>query len=126
MTMRILLATLVISLAGCASITDGTTQTLIFRTDPLETKCKLSRDGVELGSVSGKLNTINVHKGAKDIVVSCEAEGYDSKTLRLVSSTQTAGVVGGVFLDLGITDMLTGAMWKYNGDVNVVLDKSTK
>ena len=41
----------------------------------------------------------------------------------MVSSVQTAGVAGGFFLDLGITDMITGAMYKYQDSVTVALDK---
>jgi hypothetical protein len=40
----------------------------------------------------------------------------------MVSKTQAAGVVGGVFLDLGIVDMMTGAMWAYENQANVVLE----
>jgi hypothetical protein len=109
--------------AGCASITDGTSQTLIVQLTPPTAVCQFTRDGVELGSVSGKQNTITVSKGAKDIIVNCKSEGYSPKTQRLVSSTQTAGVVGGIFLDLGITDMITGAMWKYPSDISIVMDK---
>lgn len=110
-------------LAGCASITQGTTQTMIFSLDPKQARCTLTRDGDgELGTVTGNQNTITVGKDKDDIVVSCRAEGYENKTMRLVSSTQTAGVVGGVFLDLGITDMITGAMWKYPGDVSIVME----
>jgi hypothetical protein len=126
MNMRFAVLSCTVSLAalsGCASITDGTSQTIIFSVTPSEAACKLSRDGTELGSVTGKQNTITVSKGAKDIIVNCKAQGYALKTQRLVSSTQTAGVVGGAFLDLGITDMLTGAMWKYPMDVSIVLDK---
>ncbi|HEY0855585.1 MAG TPA: hypothetical protein VGE16_00915 [Albitalea sp.] len=32
-------------------------------------------------------------------------------------------VVGGMFLDLGITDMLTEAMWKYPSDVSIAMEK---
>lgn len=71
-------------------------------------------------------NTITVGKGAKDIVIDCQAPGYERKTQRLVSSTQTSGVVGGIFLDLGVVDMITGAMWKYPSDVTIVMDKSAK
>jgi hypothetical protein len=113
-------------LAGCASITDGTSQTIIFALTPAEAICQLTRDGAELGSVSGKQNTITVGKGAKDIIVACKADGYGLKTQRLISKTQAAGIVGGVFLDLGITDMLTGAMWKYPSDVSIVLEKEQK
>jgi hypothetical protein len=110
-------------LVGCASITDGTTQTIIFKIDPVEARCTLTKEGTELGSVTGKQNTISVSKGAHDIIAVCKSEGYEPKTQRLVSSTQTSGVVGGFFLDLGITDMITGAMWKYPSEVSVALDK---
>jgi len=124
--MRVLTAvglTALTALSGCASITDGTSQTLILTITPPEATCQMSRDGTELGSVSGKQNTITVSKGAKDIIINCKAQGYQPKTQRLVSATQTAGVVGGFFLDLGITDMITGAMWKYPSDISIVMDK---
>ena len=111
-------------LSACASITDGTTQTVVFHLTPSDTRCVVSRDGEQLGTVSGRQNTITLGKGAKDVIVNCAAVGYENATHRLVSKTQTSGVVGGFFLDLGITDMITGAMWKYPNDINIVLEKS--
>jgi len=32
-------------------------------------------------------------------------------------------VVGGAFLDLGITDMVTGAMWLYPNTTTITLEK---
>jgi hypothetical protein len=113
----------ILGMSGCASITDGTTQTLIFTLSPAETRCIVSKEGDELGSVNGRQNTVTVPKGAKDLIVKCDAAGYVSKTQRLVSKTQTSGVVGGLFLDLGITDMITGAMWKYPNEISIVMDK---
>ena len=109
---------------GCASITKGTSQTLIFNLEPTETRCTLTRDGDgEIGSISLRNNTITIGKDKDDIVLKCNAPGYAQKTLRLVSSTETAGIVGGGFLDLGITDMITGAMWAYPNTTTVALDK---
>lgn len=109
---------------GCASITKGTSQTLIFNLEPTETRCTLTRDGDgEIGSISSRNNTVTVGKDKDDIIVKCNATGYAQKTLRLVSSAETAGVVGGVFIDLGITDMITGAMWAYPNTTTVSLDK---
>ncbi len=109
-------------ITGCASITDGTTQAIIFNLDPKDAKCVASREGVELGSVTRSQQTLTVGKGAKDIMVSCRAVGFEDKTMRLVSKTQAAGIVGGIFLDLGVVDMLTGAMWKYPESVSIALD----
>jgi hypothetical protein len=113
-------------LSGCASISDGTTQTVVFQLTPKETRCVVARDGTQLGTVTGRQNSLTIGKGAKDVVVQCSAEGYEDVTHRLVSKTQTSGVVGGFFLDLGITDMITGAMWKYPNDISIVLEKSAK
>ena len=108
---------------GCASITQGTTQSLIFNLDPEDTKCSVAREGEgEIGSISARNNTLSVGKDKDDIVVKCNAPGYKQKTTRIVSSTQAAGVVGGVFLDLGIVDMMTGAMWAYPGTTSITLD----
>ncbi len=109
---------------GCASITQGTSQTIIFNIEPKGATCTASRDGDgEIGSISTTNNTLKVSKDKDDIVVKCTANGYKQKVIRLVSKTQTAGVVGGAFIDLGITDMLTGAMWAYPNDASITLDK---
>jgi hypothetical protein len=120
-----ILAFSVATLTGCASVTDGTSQTLIFNLMPSESRCSVSRDGAELGSVTGRQNTLNVSKGSKDLLITCRADGYLQHTQRLVSSTQTAGATG-VLLDFGITDMVTGAMWKYPGDISIVMVKDVK
>ncbi len=110
-------------LNGCASITQGTTQVISFSIDPQEAKCAVvNKDNATLGTVSGKANLLQVSKGSGDLIANCSAEGYEQKTTRIVSSTQTAGVLG-VAIDLGITDMLTGAMWKYPDHVSIVMDK---
>jgi hypothetical protein len=110
--------------SGCASITQGTTQVISFSIDPMDARCAVVNKGnATLGTVSGKSNLLQVSKGAGDLVVICNADGYESKTTRIVSSTQTAGVLG-VAIDFGITDMLTGAMWKYPDHVSIVMDKT--
>lgn len=119
-----ILVPVVLTMFGCASITQGTSQTIIFNIEPKGTTCTASRDGDgEIGSVSTSNNTLKVSKDKDDIVVKCNAAGYKQKVIRLVSKTQTAGVVGGVFIDLGITDMVTGAMWAYPNDVSISLEK---
>jgi len=121
---KIILLIAAVSLVGCASITKGTSQTIIFNIEPKGTTCVATRDGDgEIGSVSTSNNTLKVSKDKDDIVVKCSAPGYKQKVTRLVSKTETAGVVGGAVIDLGITDMLTGAMWAYPNDVSIVLEK---
>ena len=114
----------VVLVSGCASITQGTSQTIIMNLEPRETRCVVTRDGDgEIGTVTTSNNTLTVSKDKDDLIIKCSAPNYKPKTVRMVSSTQAAGVIGGAFIDLGITDMITGAMWKYAESINISLEK---
>ena len=80
-------------------------------------------DDGQIGIVTPSQNTVTVSKDKDDIVVQCKAEGYKSYTTRIVSAASGAGVTGAIFIDLGITDMITGAMWKYPDQHNINLEK---
>ncbi len=120
---NLIISALMLLMTGCASITQGTSQLISFTLDPTETKCTIvNKNNATVGSVTGKSNLLQVSKGTTDLIATCNAEGYETKTTRIVSSTQTAGVLG-IAIDFGITDMLTGAMWKYPDNINIALDK---
>ena len=69
-------AAVAVTLAGCASITKGTQQTLIFNLEPEQTRCVLTRDGDgEIGSITTKNSTLTVGKDKDDIIVKCNADG---------------------------------------------------
>ena len=113
-------------LTNCASITQGTNQVISFSIDPIEAKCSIvNKDNATVGTVSGKSNLLQVSKGAGDLIASCTADNHEPSTTRIVSTAQTAGVIG-IAIDFGITDMITGAMWKYPDHVAIVMDKKKK
>jgi len=117
---------MVLSVSGCATISQGTQQTISFKLEPKEAICEVSRVGDgKLARISGKSNIIHVGKDKDDIIVVCNAEGYEQSTTKVVSGATGAGVTG-VLLDFGITDMITGAMYRYPEDVTIVLDPETK
>jgi uncharacterized protein YceK len=119
-TTYILLITVLMT--GCASITQGTSQILSFSITPVETTCTVNNEsGGQIGAVSGQINMLQVDKDNSDLLVNCNAKGYKQKVTRIKSTTQTAGVIG-VTIDLGITDMLTGAMWKYPEHTTIILE----
>lgn len=110
-------------LSGCATMMDGTTQLLSFNIYPREARCVLTRvDDGELGTVGGSSNTLTVSKDKDDIVASCTAPGYLSKTTRIVSSATGGGVASIFLFDLGITDLATGAYWKYPQSHSISLE----
>ena len=109
-------------ITGCASITQGTSQILSFSINPTEATCTVNNEGGgQIGAVSGQINMLQVDKDNSDLLVNCRAKGYKQKVTRIKSTTQTAGVIG-VTIDLGITDMLTGAMWKYPEHTTIILE----
>ncbi len=109
---------------GCATITQGTSQMLTFNLDPKETKCSLIRvDDGEIGSISYTNNTLTVNKDKDDIIVKCTAPGYQQKTMKIVSAASGGGVASIFLIDLGITDLATGAFWKYPDTHSIVLNK---
>ena len=111
------------ALSGCATITQGTQQAISFKLEPKEAICDIMRVGDgKLGRVSGTSNTIFVGKDKDDIVVTCNAEGYEQSTTKVVSGATGAGVTG-VLIDFGITDMITGAMYRYPEEVTIVMEK---
>jgi len=119
----IAIMTAVALLSGCATITQGTQQAISFKLEPKEAICEVMRVGDgKLGRVSGTSNTIFVGKDKDDIVVTCNAEGYEQSTTKVVSGATGAGVTG-VLIDFGITDMITGAMYRYPEEVTIVMEK---
>lgn len=114
--MRMWLAALcaILGVAGCATITQGSSQTLTFDIAPEGAHCVLTRvDDGELGVVTRSRNAITVSRDRDDILVSCKAAGYKPMTRRLASSATAAGMTSVLLIDFGITDLATGAMWAY-------------
>lgn len=111
-------------ISGCASITQGTSQTLMFNIEPKEARCTVTRDGDgQLGVISQSQNTLQVSKDKDDIIINCKADGYKPFALKIASSATGAGVAGAVFIDLGLVDLITGAMWKYPEQHNISMEK---
>lgn len=116
---------LVLSTVGCATVTQGTQQSITFKLEPKTTVCEISRVGDgKIGRISATSNTIHVGKDKDDIIVVCSAPGYDQSTTKVVSGATGAGVTG-VLIDFGITDMITGAMYRYPEEVAISLSPLT-
>ena len=122
----LLAASILVSLTGCATITQGTQQAISFKLEPKDTICEVSRVGDgKLGRISSTSSTLYVGKDKDDILVVCNAPGFEQSTTKVVSGATGAGVTG-VLLDFGITDMITGAMYRYPEDVTISLSPLAK
>ncbi|WP_370152416.1 hypothetical protein [Ferrovibrio sp.] len=113
-------------LAGCSTITEGSSQTLTFSSDPDGAECKLMRNGVQIGKLVTP-GAIRVEKTKHDIEVTCAKDGYQSELVNLKSDA-AAMTFGNLILGGGIgwaIDSATGSDNKYTEVTHVLLKKKS-
>ena len=107
---------------GCASITNGTSQSINVNSDPGEADCTLTRDGRELATVKTPA-PVKVKRESRTIHVLCRKEGFrdGETTMDARFETATLGnlILGGV-VGLAV-DAASGAYQRYDGLVMVHL-----
>jgi hypothetical protein len=106
-------------LAGCATIVEGTDQTVSVHTEPSGAECRLTRGGTLVGVINPTPGSVNVDKSRREISVSCEREGYRNAVGILDSDFQatTLGnlIIGGI-IGVGV-DAASGAMNEYDESI---------
>ncbi|MGK9164926.1 hypothetical protein KXR53_01440 [Inquilinus limosus] len=111
-----------LSLSGCASITEGTSQEIRVDVTPAVASCSGTRKGAPTGTYDPVSHIYKVDKSRNDILFTCKAPGYRDKTVTLVSSASGWGVAGALTLDFGLVDYATGALNKYEPTLTVTLE----
>jgi len=106
---------------GCATIVEGTTQSITVDVAPATGSCIVSRQGEQLGISTPEKRVVSISKSQHDLQFSCSAPGYQGKTETLSSNMAAATVVSFFLLDLGIVDAASGAWKKYPERITVVL-----
>jgi hypothetical protein len=109
--------------AGCATITTGSTDLVTIDTDPPGAVCKLTRGDKQIGVINPTPDSLEVPKSQHDLTVRCEREGYlvTEGTIESGFQAMTLGNVlfGGV---VGvIIDAASGAMTKYEDGAKITL-----
>lgn len=114
--------------AGCASIVDGSTQTLSVKAtdstgDVADASCKLSSNkGTWFVKTPG---TVSVHRSYDPLNVKCDKDGYQSSVLAVKSSTKGmafGNILFGGLIGAGV-DMSTGAAYDYPDLITVRMAK---
>lgn len=95
--------------ASCATVISGTSQTLVFSSEPIGAQVLL--DGRPVGVTP---LTISVKKNSFDIV-EFRKKGFKSQTLPMAKSFDGVTLLS-IFWDFGTTDVLSGAAWEYSPD----------
>jgi len=112
-----------LSLGACASIVEGTDQTVTVITDPSGANCTLMRDGEVVAVANPTPSSVVVDKSKNDISVLCEMEEHFDGAATLDSSFQgmTFGnIIFGGIIGVGV-DAASGAMNEYPSTVTVIL-----
>lgn len=109
------------ALSACASIVEGTDQSIAVNLSPENTTCEVIREGARLSTISKENRFINLSKSKNDLIIECEAPGHLDEVITLESSASGWGIVGCILIDLCITDYSTGALNKYPETLNISL-----
>src|SRR6185503_14258047 len=104
-----------LALGGCATIVEGTSQTVAIATQPPGASCTVSRQGAQISAVLSTPGSVKIDKSKNDITVTCSKEGFETTSVNYASSFNGAtfgniilgGAVGAV------VDASTGANYNY-------------
>src|SRR5207302_7076201 len=114
---------LIISLAGCATIMEGTSQSVQITTTPPGARCFIDREGARLGEVGSTPGSIRLDKSKNDIVVTCAKEGFQPATVAQ-SPSFSGTTFGNIIVGGGIgaiADAASGANYYYPNQVVLTL-----
>lgn len=118
-----LLAVAVTGLAGCATVMEGTGQSIEVSTIPPGAMCSIAREGGNLGDIASTPGSIRVDKSKNDITVTCSKAGYRTAVItrspRFQGTTFGNIILGGVVG--AVVDASTGADYEYPGEIDVTL-----
>ena len=110
-----------ILISSCASIVEGTDQSIKVSLSPDQATCVVIREGAQIASLSRHNQFINISKSKNSLEIECKAQGHITENLTVESSASGWGVVGCIFIDLCITDYSTGALNKYPERITIAL-----
>jgi hypothetical protein len=109
------------SLAGCGTITQGTSQNITITSTPPGGHCDLTRKGEHVATLDATPGSVKVDKTKNDILMTCTMAGYQPATVNLESG-YGAGTFGNIILGGVIgwgIDSATGADNKYPSSAQV-------
>ncbi len=112
-----------VALSGCATIMEGTGQSIAISTNPAGATCTVDREGTRLGQVANTPGSIHIDKSKNDLSITCTKPGYATATI-----AQTPKFVGTTFGNIilgggigAVVDASTGANYEYPAEIMVNL-----
>ena len=113
----------VIFLSACATIVNGSSQTVTVSTTPPGATCTVDRMGARIGAVAQTPGSVRLDKSKNDLSVTCSKPGFQTATVTKAPSFGGATfgniIAGGV---VGVVvDAASGANYEYPGDIRLDL-----
>jgi hypothetical protein len=121
--MKRLLTLVLPMLAGCASISHGTTQQIAVTTEPPGATCTLSRQGLSIATVAQTPGIALIQRDKRDILASCSKPGYQTAIRTLhsgVADSSFGNILVGGLIGVAI-DSANGADNEYPASVVIPL-----
>jgi PDZ domain len=120
----LLLCSVAMLVAGCSTLTEGTSQSIAVETTPRGATCSLTRDGQLVATVDETPGTAVVPRGQDDIDIACVKTGVGQGSFTDHSDVAAAAFSNAITAGAGfVVDYATGAYRKYQSDVRIALDR---
>lgn len=113
----------ILLLSGCATLVNGTSETVTVMTDPPGASCKLERGAETIGAVTSTPGSVRVDKSSRDMSVTCTKSGFQTAAMS-DDSHAVAATVGNLFAGglIGLAvDAVSGADFSYVDEVRIAL-----
>ena len=109
------------ALPGCATMMEGTGQSVSVATTPAGATCEMDRAGTKLGTVNPTPGSLRIDKSKNDLDVICSKAGYQQA--RMTTSPKFVGTTFGNIIFGGLigvaVDAATGANYEYPSEIKV-------
>jgi polysaccharide export outer membrane protein len=120
--LRMLFGAFLFSLSACASLVEGSSQSITIATDPPAARCVLTRQGAVIAAVNPTPASVTVEKTRDDIVITCNKDGYKQASFVNHSGIAPAAYANALGAGIGLAiDAASGSDNKYDGFVNIPL-----
>jgi len=107
-----------VNLAGCAAILEAESQTIMMNVTPEDAQCFGWRNDNMVGIYNPLFQSMTVSKSTDELLITCNAYGYKTKRLRLMTSQADWDDP-----NIKLYDYVT-SIGSYDGSVVIVMDKS--
>jgi hypothetical protein len=112
-----------VGLSGCATLVNGSNQSVTVVTDPPGASCILSRQGETIGAIAATPGSVQISKSKNDVSVACEKAGFVTATVAKspdFGGATFANILAGGVVGI-VVDAASGANYTYPSEIHVPL-----